>query len=70
MLSRLERSSVAETTRQLMSILLHDSLLTQFSYQGQKKKNENSQYLILVQLNLVRILLFSYHNIILVTISR
>ncbi|XP_029348402.1 putative uncharacterized protein DDB_G0282133 [Acyrthosiphon pisum] len=37
-LSRLERSTISETTRQIMSKIFHDNLLTQFSYQGQKKK--------------------------------
>uniref|UniRef100_A0A2S2NZ02 DUF4806 domain-containing protein n=1 Tax=Schizaphis graminum TaxID=13262 RepID=A0A2S2NZ02_SCHGA len=37
-LARLERSTISETTRQIMSKIFHDNLLAQFSYQGQKKK--------------------------------
>ncbi|CAH1715849.1 unnamed protein product [Aphis gossypii] len=37
-LSRYERSTIAETTRQITSKIFHNNLLSQFSYHGQKHK--------------------------------
>ncbi|CAI6372351.1 unnamed protein product [Macrosiphum euphorbiae] len=37
-LSRLERDSVSDMTRQIMSKMFHNNLLSQFSYAGQKHK--------------------------------
>ncbi|KAE9526810.1 hypothetical protein AGLY_013458 [Aphis glycines] len=50
-LSRYERSTIAETTRQLTSMIFHNNLLSQFSYHGQKHKRVFSVLIMCYYLN-------------------